>query len=181
MDAVTFTSAPAAAGLLNRANEIGVAESLVRRLRTGRPYACCVGPVTAGPLQAQSIPTSWPERGRIGAMVRHLADELPRRTPTVKAAGHELTIQARAVRVDDTVHRLTPRLVRLLGALADRPGQVCDRVELLDALDGESAPHAVETAVARLRVALGDPGIVETVVKRGYRLAVEPPDARSRS
>lgn len=33
--------------------------------------------------------------------------------------------------------------------------------------------HAVEVAVARIREALGDMGIVKTVVKRGYRLAVE--------
>lgn len=34
--------------------------------------------------------------------------------------------------------------------------------------------HAVEMAVARLRRGLGRPGIVETVVKRGYRLACDP-------
>ena len=32
---------------------------------------------------------------------------------------------------------------------------------------------AVETAVLRLRAALGDKNIVATVVKRGYRLAVD--------
>ena len=33
--------------------------------------------------------------------------------------------------------------------------------------------HAVETAVLRLRTTLGDKEIVATVVKRGYRLAVD--------
>ncbi|CNO15540.1 bifunctional uroporphyrinogen-III synthetase/response regulator domain protein [Mycobacterium tuberculosis] len=33
-------------------------------------------------------------------------------------------------------------------------------------------PHAVDTAVLRLRTALDDKNIVATVVKRGYRLAV---------
>jgi uroporphyrinogen-III synthase len=32
----------------------------------------------------------------------------------------------------------------------------------------------VEVAVGRLRTALGDPRIIQTVVKRGYRLAYEP-------
>jgi uroporphyrinogen-III synthase len=32
----------------------------------------------------------------------------------------------------------------------------------------------VEVAVGRLRAALGDPRIIQTVVKRGYRLAYEP-------
>jgi uroporphyrinogen-III synthase len=36
-----------------------------------------------------------------------------------------------------------------------------------------SDPHAVDTAVLRLRKALGDSKIVATVVKRGYRLAVD--------
>ena len=49
------------------------------------------------------------------------------------------------------------------------------RSALLAALPGGSGDeHAVEMAVARLRGALGDPKIVQTVVKRGYRLAIEP-------
>jgi uroporphyrinogen-III synthase len=36
--------------------------------------------------------------------------------------------------------------------------------------------HAVEMAVARLRRGLGHSGLVETVVKRGYRLACDPAD-----
>ena len=34
-------------------------------------------------------------------------------------------------------------------------------------------PHAVEAAVARLRSGLGHKEIVATVVKRGYRLAID--------
>ena len=34
--------------------------------------------------------------------------------------------------------------------------------------------HAVEMAVTRLRTALGDARLVQTVVKRGYRLAYDP-------
>ena len=47
--------------------------------------------------------------------------------------------------------------------------------ELLKITPGDSGDeHAVEVAVARLRTALGDPRIIQTVVKRGYRLAYEP-------
>ena len=38
----------------------------------------------------------------------------------------------------------------------------------------EANEHAVEMAVARLRTALGDARLVQTVVKRGYRLAFDP-------
>ena len=53
------------------------------------------------------------------------------------------------------------------------------RAELLVGLPGRSTDeHAVETAVARLRTALGSPNLIQTVVKRGYRLAVEPATGR---
>jgi len=49
------------------------------------------------------------------------------------------------------------------------------RSELLAALPGRgNDEHAVETAIARLRTALGNPKLVQTVVKRGYRLALDP-------
>ena len=64
----------------------------------------------------------------------------------------------------------------LLRALARRPGRVVPRRnELLAALPGGSTEeHAVETAITRLRAALGDARLVQTVVKRGYRLAPDP-------
>ncbi|KOS53107.1 winged helix-turn-helix domain-containing protein, partial [Rhodococcus rhodochrous] len=68
-----------------------------------------------------------------------------------------------------------PAAMALMRTLAARPGRVVSREELLAALPGGGGDtHAVETAVARLRSALGAPAIVQTVVKRGYRLAVDP-------
>jgi uroporphyrinogen-III synthase len=63
----------------------------------------------------------------------------------------------------------------LLRRLIARPGQVVSRRDLLSLTPGEGGDeHAVEVAIGRLRAALGDPRIVLTVVKRGYRLAYEP-------
>jgi uroporphyrinogen-III synthase len=63
----------------------------------------------------------------------------------------------------------------MLRALAHSPGQVRPRSELVRELPGDANDeHAVEMAVARLRAALGNPRIVQTVVKRGYRLACDP-------
>ncbi|CAL9349889.1 hypothetical protein SUDANB121_00455 [Nocardiopsis dassonvillei] len=174
VDAVTFTSAPAAAGLLARARTTGHADALVHALRRD-VLAMCVGPVTARPLMAHDIPTAWPERARIGAQVRALAEELPARFPTLAVAGHRLRLRGHAVLVDGTVHTLSPTLMRIMRALAHRPGQVQDRARLLTCLGEDADAHAVETAVARLRTALGDPKIIQTVVKRGYRLALDTP------
>ncbi|MFD6097506.1 uroporphyrinogen-III synthase [Nocardiopsis flavescens] len=174
VDAVTFTSAPAAAGLLARAGATGRTDALVRALRSD-VLCMCVGPVTARPLMAHDIPTTWPERARIGSQVRALAQELPARFPALSVAGHRLRLRGHAVLVDGTVHTLSPTLMRLVRALARRPGQVLDRARLLTCLGEDADAHAVETAVARLRTALGDPALIQTVVKRGYRLALDTP------
>jgi uroporphyrinogen-III synthase len=61
----------------------------------------------------------------------------------------------------------------VLRALARRPGRVVPRADLLAELPGGGADeHAVEAAIARLRSSLGAPKVVQTVVKRGYRLAL---------
>jgi uroporphyrinogen-III synthase len=62
----------------------------------------------------------------------------------------------------------------LLRILTTRPGHVVSRTDLLKITPGDGGEHAVEVAVGRLRTALGDPRFIQTVVKRGYRLAYEP-------
>jgi uroporphyrinogen-III synthase len=175
-DAVSFTSAPAVAAMLMRAVEIGVEDRLLSALRTD-VHAMCVGPVTARPLVRLGVPTSSPERMRLGALARHITDELPLlQARTVKVAGHLLEIRGTCVLVDGEVKELSPTGMATIRALAHRPGTVVSRGELLSALPGSSSDtHAVETAVLRLRTALGDKQIVSTVVKRGYRLAVDDP------
>lgn len=75
-DAVSFTSAPAVASVLMRATELGLTEQVVSALRTD-VHAMCVGPVTARPLVRLGIPTSAPERMRLGALARHITTSCP--------------------------------------------------------------------------------------------------------
>lgn len=173
-DAVSFTSAPAVASVLMRAEEMGLADQVLSALRTN-VHAMCVGPVTARPLVRLGVPTSAPERMRLGALARHITDELPLlQARTVRVAGHLLEIRGTCVLVDGAVKSLSPAGMATIRALAHRPGAVVSRADLLGALPGSgSDTHAVETAVLRLRTALGDKRIVSTVVKRGYRLAVD--------
>lgn len=173
-DAVSFTSAPAVAATLMRAVEMGIEDKVLAALRTD-VHAMCVGPVTARPLVRLAVPTSAPERMRLGALARHITDELPLlRSRTVSVAGHVLEIRGTCVVVDGVVKELPPAGMATIRALAHRPGNVVSRGELLNALPGGGTDtHAVETAVLRLRTALGDKQIVSTVVKRGYRLAVD--------
>lgn len=174
VDALAFTSAPAAAGLLARADERGVRAALIDALR-GPVLALAVGPVTAAPLEAVDIRTVQPQRSRLGAMVRTLEGELPARARRLPVAGHRLELRGHAVLVDGELRSVPPAGMALLRALARRPGRVVARVDLLRALPGGGDDeHAVETAIARLRTALGRPKLVQTVVKRGYRLALDP-------
>ena len=173
-DAVSFTSAPAVASVLMRANEMGLEAEVLSALRGG-VHAMCVGPVTARPLVRLGVPTSAPERMRLGALARHITDELPLlQSRTVRVAGHLLEIRGNCVLVDGAVKTMSPAAMATIRALALRPGTVVSRADLLRALPGSSTDtHAVETAVLRLRTALGDKKMVATVVKRGYRLPVD--------
>lgn len=173
-DAVSFTSAPAVASVLLRAKEMDLENRVIAAFR-GDVHAMCVGPVTARPLVRLGVPTSAPERMRLGALVRHITDELPLLcSRTVRVAGHLLEIRGTCVLVDGAVKPVSPAGMATIRALAHRPGAVVSRADLLRALPGSGTDtHAVETAVLRLRTALGDKNIVSTVVKRGYRLAVE--------
>ncbi len=78
LDAVTFTSAPAVASLLTRAQDTGRLEPMLAALR-GPVLAACVGIVTAAPLTILDVPTSVPERSRLGDLARLLEAELPHR------------------------------------------------------------------------------------------------------
>ncbi|MFJ2057798.1 uroporphyrinogen-III synthase [Streptomyces sp. NPDC087908] len=174
LDAVTFTSAPAAVSLLSRAEEKGVREDLVAALRHD-VLAVCVGPVTALSLQAEGIDTYQPERFRLGPLVQLLCTELPARARALPVAGHRVEVRGHAVLVDGALRPVPPAGMALLGLLARRPGWVVSRADLLRALPGAGRDeHAVETAMARLRAALGTPKLIQTVVKRGYRLALDP-------
>lgn len=174
LDAVSFTSAPAVAATLLRAVELGVGDAVVDAFRT-QVHAMCVGPVTARPLVRLGVPVSAPERMRLGALARHITDELPMlQSRKLRVAGHTLEIRGTCVVVDGNIREVSPAGMATMRALAARPGTVVSRRELLAALPGSgSDTHAVETAVLRLRTALGDRHIVSTVVKRGYRLALD--------
>jgi uroporphyrinogen-III synthase len=180
LDAVAFTSAPAATSFLSAADEQGCGAAVRTALR-GPVVAACIGPVTAGPLLREDIPVIQPERGRLGALVREIVEQVPiRRGHLLPVVGHSIDVRGHAVVVDDRLVPLSSASMALLRELISKPGQVVARSDLLKLTPGEgSDEHAVEVAVGRLRTALGDPRIVQTVIKRGYRLAFEPERAEN--
>ncbi|GAA2729932.1 uroporphyrinogen-III synthase [Actinocorallia aurantiaca] len=191
VDAITFTSSPAVSATLAVAAEDGLEDALIEALRT-HVVAACVGPVTAFALTERGVPTVQPERARIGALVRALVENLPiRRSRRLHVRDHALELRGHAVVLDGQLKPIAPAPMAILRALARRPGHVVSRAELCGVLPSrvvaagsawssrdhgrpQADEHAVEMAVARLRRGLGRTGIVETVVKRGYRLACDP-------
>jgi uroporphyrinogen-III synthase len=80
LDAVTFTSAPAIAALMEAAGSTGRRNELIGAFQAD-VVASCVGPVTAAAFDVWGVPSIYPERSRLAAMVKQLEVELPLRSP----------------------------------------------------------------------------------------------------
>ncbi|MCD9194584.1 uroporphyrinogen-III synthase [Streptomyces albireticuli] len=174
--ALTFTSAPAIGYFLEAARTAGLRDEVLAALR-GDVVPVCVGPLCARPLEDLGVAAVRPERGRLGALVRTLTETLPARgRRELRAGGRDMALQGSALLVGGESIWLPPVPAALLRALAERPGRVLSRPDLLRRVWADPPPdeHAVEAAVARLRQGLGAyAGLVRTVPKRGYRLAVD--------
>ncbi|MGK9146135.1 uroporphyrinogen-III synthase [Plantibacter flavus] len=172
VDAVVFTSAPAAAAWIDATGDGAAREQLVDMFSSGAVTAFAVGPITAAPLRAVGIDPVVPSRGRLGALVREVISHFADRAdgPITTVVGSLVVRNARAV-LDGEPLPLSPSSFAVLRALARRPGVVVSRDALLAELPGEAVtPHAVDVTIGRLRETLGDPAVIRTVVRRGYRL-----------
>jgi uroporphyrinogen-III synthase len=177
LDAVTFTSAPAVAALMDAAGSTGRRDEVVSAFQAD-VVASCVGPVTSAAFEMWGVPALMPERSRLAAMVKQLETELPSRRAGLSldlVGGRTLLLHGDDVLLDGVEVKLTPAPASVLAALVSNPGNVVSRRALLAMLPSGTAgsEHAVDMAVARLRAGLGTTA-VQTVVKRGYRLAISP-------
>ena len=159
LHAVTFTSAPAIAALMEAAGSTGRRDELVGAFQAD-VVASCVGPVTAAAFEMWGVPSIFPDRSRLAAMIKQLETELPARASGLSfaVAGHTLLVPSDSggvVFVDGIEARLSPAPFAVLQALLVNPGHVVSRRQLLAALPSGTAgsEHAVEMAVARLRAA----------------------------
>ncbi|WP_041792807.1 uroporphyrinogen-III synthase [Microlunatus phosphovorus] len=169
LDAVTFTSAPGAEATVAVAREIGLLDEFVAALETD-VLAVAVGPVTAGPLRDAGATVLAPDRHRLGALIRLVSEELAEhRVRRLRCGAAELELRGGAVLVDGRLITLSPNAFALLRTLAGTEG-VARRADLQRCLPDGTDEHALDVAISRLRRSLGVPGLVKTVVKRGYRL-----------
>jgi uroporphyrinogen-III synthase len=172
VDVVTFTSAPAVDGLVSAAAQLGMDGPLVEAMRKG-VTAAAVGPVTAAPLLDLGLNPIVPERFRMGALIRVVVEHLTRHgVSEVETALGQLVMHGRTVMFGGETVTLARGPRAMLGALMAEPGAVLSRDRLLDELPEAGTEHALDMAVSRLRAALPDRALIQTVVRRGYRLNI---------
>jgi uroporphyrinogen-III synthase len=175
LDALVLDSGAAADGLLAVVDRAGRLPDMVHAL-AGRAVVVGRGPSAVEPLRALGITAVASASGLSTELVQIAASLLRSASPRFTAAGHRLEVRGHAVLVDGRFHPVPSRQLAVLRALARDPGRVLSRAEIRRFLPGRAVDdHAVEAAISRLRRHLPDLDLVQTVLRRGYRLA--DPDA----
>ncbi|GAB5471871.1 MAG: hypothetical protein Kilf2KO_49010 [Rhodospirillales bacterium] len=93
---------------------------------------------------------------------------------SVNIAGWRIDEQSRVASKNGQEQRLSPRAIKLLAALAEAAGAVRSRAQLQDVIwpDVIVSDESLSQVVAEVRRVLGDPGLIETIPRGGYRLTV---------
>ncbi|OJU45936.1 MAG: uroporphyrinogen-III synthase [Microbacterium sp. 69-7] len=172
VDAVLFTSAPGAAGWLAAAEREHVLDALREAAAAGRLLMAAVGPITADPLQTAGFAPLIAERGRLGSLVRAVVTYYGGgHAPGLDTVAGRLELRSAGAVLDGRLIALSRSGLAVLAALFAARGGVVARSVLRSALPRSSqSDHAVDVAIARVREALHAPGLIRTVVKRGYRI-----------
>jgi DNA-binding response OmpR family regulator len=116
-------------------------------------------------------PFEFPELvARVRALARRPGQALP---PTLVHRDLRLDTARRAVTRAGRGVALSPKELAVLEMLLGARGAVVSSEELLERVWDEGADpfsQAVKTTISRLRAKLGDPPIIETIAKSGYRM-----------
>jgi DNA-binding response OmpR family regulator len=107
---------------------------------------------------------------RIGALARRTQPLVP---PVLRHGDLRLDTAERRVWRGDRPLELAPKEFGVLELLMSSQGRCVSSEELLARVwDEEADPftHAVKITVSRLRAKLGDPPVIDTVAKSGYRM-----------
>ena len=158
--------------VVEAAEALGVRREFVRA-HSDYVASAAVGPVTAEPLREAGIDPVVPDRYRLGALVRLVTEELTQRhIQRFSRDGVIIEMRGRQVSVNDRRVSLGPNSLALLVTLASS-SSVLSRHELIACLPDNRDDHALHMAMSRLRRALDVPGLITTIMKRGYRFNAE--------
>ncbi len=178
VDALVLAGPAVARNVLDQAVADGVLDEVLNALVHDVP-AVCLGPLTGAPISAHGVPVLRATEPVPRSLAARVLTELPLRALTLDVAGRTVEIRGQAVVVDGQLVHVQPGPLAVLRALATHPGRVLSAAEIRGYLPHSSTvdDHAIEMAVSRLRGTLGhsdlrELDLVQTVMKRGYRLAV---------
>lgn len=184
---VTFTSPSAVASLCRIAEDEDALDPLLISFRT-RVVAACIGPATEDAARDHGIEVACaPDVGRLGLLVRELAQTLADRHVHLQVGEHELLVQGNLVvgREGDEVVRmaLPDRERQVLRVLAARAGRVVSREAIEREVWGSAdEDRALDAVLSRLRRSLAPTGLeIATRVRRGYQLLADPVPCRAGS
>jgi DNA-binding response OmpR family regulator len=107
---------------------------------------------------------------RIGALFRRAQPAIP---PVLVHEDLELDRARRQARRRGQPIELSPKEFGVLETLLASGGRIVSAEELLERVWDESADpfsHAVKVTISRLRAKLGEPPLIETVARAGYRI-----------
>ncbi|MCT1476455.1 winged helix-turn-helix domain-containing protein [Microbacterium sp. p3-SID336] len=173
IDAVYLETAPAARSWMRVVERLGAREAVRERARAGRLAVVAAGAPTVAPLAAEGLRTTLAAGPAPEAVAEALLTFYAVDAPSLDTEAGRVGLRSGGVLVDGRFLPLPPGAVGLLEVLMRAEGRVLSRTEIGRTLPGgRRSARAVEVSVARLREALGEADLVQTVVKRGYRLAV---------
>ena len=171
VDALVLIGAESVLNMLDQATADRRLDDVLNAVTSEVP-ALCLGPVSARLLAARGVPVRVPARPYLGDLVHLAGTVVPEYAVRVDNERYQLEVRGQTVVLDGRLIPAQPGPVAVLRALARQPGRV---VSLADIRRGTplwsgTEDHAIEMAVSRLRRSLGRPELIQTVMKRGYRL-----------
>jgi uroporphyrinogen-III synthase len=178
VDAVALTSRSAAGFLLDQAHRDGRRDQLLNAC-VADVLLVAMGALTAQPIAAFGVPVTVAPSAYPAALVARLAESMPQRALHLRVAGQAAQVRGQGLLLGGRLIPLQAGPIAVLRALARQPGRVFSVAEIRAEVPGWAAvdDHAIEAAVSRLRrsvdaVDLDGNALVQTVVRRGYRLPV---------
>jgi uroporphyrinogen-III synthase len=178
VDAILLAGPTVTENLLDQACADGCVDEMLNALVEG-VLSVCLGHLTAAPLVARGVPVVQAAEPIPASLLDSAVAEIPQRAMVVEVASQRIEIRGQAVVVGGRLIAVQPGPLSVLRALASRPGRLLSAAEIRSIIP-HSPPiddHAIEMAVSRLRGSLSDSALdgrelVQTVMKRGYRLAL---------
>jgi uroporphyrinogen-III synthase len=173
VDAVVLSSAEATVQLLAQAQADRRRDGVLNAF-VGELPVVCRGELAAAPLRATGVVPFVPIHPYAEDIIDVVRDAVTHRVVRIDVAGRHLEVRGQAVILDDELVAVQPGPIGVLRVLARHPGQVLSFADIRRETPGwgHIDDHAIEMAVSRLRRSLNDADLIQTVLKRGYRLSV---------